>query len=190
MRNSMNTEHGSRPSSWCGRWLARGLLAVFVGGFVKMGATKFVSPRATTFLPAHSLVLPPDFGDEVPSHSTNILSFTGIEHTPTSTVLGVGWEAGMLTADSLVWIFGRTNLVAGSWEPLLGVRPRPGETSLSVEIPHASLPGATADAPYVYRECLAAPGEWGYGRCLSQPGTRIRRTVKWCAKQSLAELVE
>ncbi|MDO5320356.1 MAG: hypothetical protein Q4G65_17150, partial [bacterium] len=36
----------------------------------------------------------------------------------------------------------------------------------------------SADAPYVYRECLAAPGDWGYGRCLSQPGTRIRRTVK------------
>lgn len=140
-------EHGSRPSSWCGRWLARGLLAVFVGGFVKMGATKFVSPRATTALPAHSLVLPPDFGDESPSHSTNILSFTGIEHTPTSTVLGVGWEAGTLTADSLLWILGRTNLVAGAWEPVLGVRPQTGETALSVEIPHASLPGATADVP-------------------------------------------
>ncbi len=33
-------------------------------------------------------------------------------------------------------------------------------------------------APYVYRESLSAPGANGYGRCVAQPGSKLRRPIK------------
>ncbi|MDO5320626.1 MAG: hypothetical protein Q4G65_18530, partial [bacterium] len=36
----------------------------------------------------------------------------------------------------------------------------------------------SADAPYVYRECLSVPGPTGYEKCRAKQGTRIRRRLR------------
>ena len=116
------------------------LVVVWTLAWIQVGGSKGISPQSRG--PARA----PSSLRQTPTSAQDAagLAFTDFSLTPSSAVFGVGWTPGALAPDSLVWILGRTNLVAGAWEPIWSGYPGPAAPPLAVEVPFASLPWAAA----------------------------------------------
>ena len=130
--------------------LTRVVLFVLCVSLAPFASSKFTGGADAPHVRTSARAPSPTSGEDAPGDSpsrTIGLSFTDIALTPSSAVFGVTWPFDSLTADSLIWILTRTNLVAGAWEPVLCTAPGPDTPPLGIEIPFAELPGAADGTP-------------------------------------------
>ncbi|MCW5553213.1 MAG: HYR domain-containing protein [Verrucomicrobiae bacterium] len=80
----------------------------------------------------------------------------------------VGWTAACGDSDT---VFDACLKVDGDGDP--SAPPRSERTPANM-----IFSDGDQNAPYVYRESLASPGAPGYGSCVSQPATRVRRMIR------------